>query len=93
MKTQTKSSAQNIVKCLLITSVVFFHALMFVANDSADVLSSFNILLVMFPFLMMVFFFYAGYNYNQGNGYGGSIILVLFILLVIVIGSRFFGNN
>ena len=67
MKIQGKSSAQNIVKCLLITSVVFFHALMFVANDSADVLSDFNVLLVMFPFLMMVFFFYAGYNYTPGK--------------------------
>ena len=87
MKTQTKSSAQNIVKCLLITSVVFFHALMFVANDSADVLSSFNVLLVMFPFLMMVFFFYAGYNYTPGKRSIGQNIkrrtLQLLIPLVI----------
>ena len=87
MKTQTKSSAQNIVKCLLITSVVFFHALMFVANDSADVLSNFNALLVMFPFLMMVFFFYAGYNYTPGKRSFGQNIkrrtLQLLIPLVI----------
>ena len=45
MKIQTKSSAQNIVKCLLITSVVFFHASMFLVANPAEVMSQFNILL------------------------------------------------
>jgi fucose 4-O-acetylase-like acetyltransferase len=67
MKIQTKSSAQNIVKCLLITSVVFFHASMFLVANPAEVMSQFNILLTLFPFLMMVFFFYAGYNYTPGK--------------------------
>ena len=63
-----ESNAQNIVKGLLITSVIFFHAMMLPAlPDTESVLSEFNILFVLFPFLMMVFFFYAGYNYTSGK--------------------------
>jgi len=68
MNVTKKSSAQNIVKGLLISSVIYFHAMTFVALPNTEsVLSEFNILLLLFPFLMMVFFFYAGYNYNPGK--------------------------
>ena len=61
---EKKTSAQTIVKGLLITSVIYFHAMMFVALPHTEsVLAQFNVLLTLFPFLMMVFFFYAGYNY------------------------------
>ena len=64
MDSNRKTSAQTIVKGLLITSVIYFHALMFMALPNTEaVLGEFNILLTLFPFLMMVFFFYAGYNY------------------------------
>ena len=64
MDSNRKTSAQTIVKGLLITSVIYFHALMFMVLPNTEaVLGQFNILLTLFPFLMMVFFFYAGYNY------------------------------
>ena len=62
------ANTQDIVKGLLITSVVFFHALMFmVLPNTGSVLTDFNILFALFPFLLMVFFFYAGYNYTPGK--------------------------
>lgn len=65
MDLKKKANAQNVVKGLLITSVIFFHALMFPALPNTEsVLTDFNILFLLFPFLMMVFFFYAGYNYT-----------------------------
>ena len=65
MNVKRQSSAQSIVKGLLITSVIFFHAKLILAMpNTTSVLSEFNILMVLFPFLMMVFFFYAGYNYS-----------------------------
>ena len=68
MNTSKKGNAQTIVKGLLITSVIYFHASMFVAlPNPASVLSDYNLLLTLFPFLMMVFFFYAGYNYSSGK--------------------------
>ena len=68
MNISRKCSPQTIVKGLLITSVIYFHATMFMnlPNPAAS-LSQFNILLTLFPFLMMVFFFYAGYNYVPGK--------------------------
>ena len=68
METKRKLSAQTIVKGLLITSVIYFHATIYGAlPDQWSALSQFNILLTLFPFLMMVFFFYAGYNYTSGK--------------------------
>ena len=68
MNVAKKSSTQNIVKGLLISSVIYFHAMTFVALPNTEsVLSDFNILLLLFPFLMMVFFFYTGYNYKPGK--------------------------
>lgn len=59
---------QNIVKGLLISSVIFFHALLLMALPNANsVLTDHNLLLTFFPFLLMVFFFYAGYNYAPGK--------------------------
>lgn len=97
MKNQTKSSAQNIVKCLLITSVVFFHALMFLVANPTEVMSQFNILLTLFPFLMMVFFFYAGYNYTPGKRTIGQnikrrslqLLIPMFITIVVSCGIIF----
>ena len=97
MKIQTKSSAQNIVKCLLITSVVFFHASMFLVANPAEVMSQFNILLTLFPFLMMVFFFYAGYNYTPGKRSVGQnikrrtfqLLIPMVITLVVSCGIIF----
>lgn len=75
MENTKKTSAQSIVKGLLITSVIFFHALMFcVLPNTASVLTDFNILFIMFPFLMMVFFFYAGYNYTPNKRTPGQSI-------------------
>ena len=54
-------SAQNIAKGILICSVILFHCNMFI---DSSVVTDFNILFLIFPCLMGVFFFYSGYNYN-----------------------------
>ena len=65
MNEKKQISAQSIVKGLLITSVIYFHATMFSAMPNpGSMLNEYHILLSLFPFLMMVFFFYAGYNYT-----------------------------
>ena len=65
MEIEKKTSAQSVVKGLLITSVIFFHACLLCAlPNPTSVLSDFSVLFLMFPFLMTVFFFYAGYNYT-----------------------------
>ena len=65
MELKRNTNTQSIVKGLLITSVIFFHATMFSdLPNYTNVLSEFSILMTLFPFLMMVFFFYAGYNYT-----------------------------
>lgn len=55
------NSFQNIAKGILICSVVFFHSKIFI---DYSVINDFNILFLVFPCLMGVFFFYSGYNYN-----------------------------
>ena len=52
---------QNIAKGILICSVIFFHSKLFIDYST---LNSFNILFLIFPCLMGIFFFYSGYNYN-----------------------------
>ena len=88
MELKRNTNTQSIVKGLLITSVIFFHATMFSdLPNYANVLSEFSILMTLFPFLMMVFFFYAGYNYTPGKRSIGQNIkrraLQLLIPLVI----------
>ena len=55
------NNIQNITKGILICSVILFHCNMFI---DSSVISDFNILFLIFPCLMGVFFFYSGYNYN-----------------------------
>ena len=52
---------QNIAKGILMCSVIFFHSKIFI---DYSVINNFNILFLIFPCLMGVFFFYSGYNYN-----------------------------
>ena len=52
---------QNIAKGILICSVIFFHSKIFI---DYSVINNFNILFLIFPCLIGVFFFYSGYNYN-----------------------------
>lgn len=58
------NNIQNIAKGILICSVILFHCNMFIDNS---VISNFNILFLIFPCLMGVFFFYSGYNYNPAK--------------------------
>ena len=53
---------QNIAKGILMCSVIFFHSKIFI---DYSVINNFNILFLIFPCLMGVFFFYSGYNYNS----------------------------
>ena len=55
------NSIQNITKGILLCSVIFFHSKIFI---DYSVIDNFNILFLIFPCLMSVFFFYSGYNYN-----------------------------
>ena len=52
---------QNIAKGILICSVIFFHSKILIDYSA---LNSFNILFLIFPCLIGVFFFYSGYNYK-----------------------------
>lgn len=52
---------QNIAKGILICSVVFFHSKIFI---DYSVINNYNILFLIFPCLIGVFFFYSGYNYT-----------------------------
>ena len=55
------SNIQNITKGILMCAVIFFHSKIFI---DYSVINNFNILFLIFPCLMGVFFFYSGYNYN-----------------------------
>ena len=55
------NNIQNIAKGILICSVILFHCNMFIDSSA---ISDFNILFLIFPCLMGVFFFYSGYNYK-----------------------------
>lgn len=55
------NNAQNIAKGILICSVIFFHSKIFI---DYSVINNFNILFLIFPCLIGVFFFYSGYNYT-----------------------------
>lgn len=55
------NNIQNITKGILICSVILFHCKMFIDSSATG---EFNILFLIFPYLMGVFFFYSGYNYN-----------------------------
>lgn len=52
---------QNIAKGILICAVVFFHSNIFI---DYSIINNFNILFLIFPCLIGVFFFYSGYNYT-----------------------------
>ena len=56
--------AQDAAKGILIIGVVFFHAFMMTFASPEESVSSFNILVALFPYLLSVFFFYSGYNYT-----------------------------
>ena len=55
------NNSQNIAKGILICSVIFFHSEIFI---DYSVINNFNIIFLIFPCLIGVFFFYSGYNYN-----------------------------
>lgn len=55
------NNSQNIAKGILICSVIFFHSKIFI---DYSVINNFNILFLVFPCLIGVFFFYSGYNYT-----------------------------
>ena len=55
------NNSQNIAKGILICSVILFHSMIFLDYSS---LNTFNILFLLFPCVIGVFFFYSGYNYN-----------------------------
>ena len=52
---------QNIAKGILICSVVFLHSSICI---DYSVINNFNILFLIFPCVIGVFFFYSGYNYK-----------------------------
>ena len=54
-------NVQNIAKGILICAVIFFHCKLYIDYST---LSSFNILFLIFPCLIGIFFFYSGYNYK-----------------------------
>ena len=55
------NNIQNIAKGILMCSVIYFHSKIFI---DYSVINNFNILFLIFPCLIGVFFFYSGYNYN-----------------------------
>ena len=55
---------QNIAKGILICAVVFFHSRIHI---DYSVINNFNILFLIFPCLIGVFFFYSGYNYTPNK--------------------------
>ena len=55
------NNIQNIAKGILICSVVFFHSRICI---DYSVIYNFNILFLIFPCVIGVFFFYSGYNYK-----------------------------
>ena len=55
------NNIQNIAKGILMCSVVFFHSKIFI---DYSVINNFNILFLIIPCLMGIFFFYSGYNYS-----------------------------
>ena len=58
------SNIQNIVKGILICTVIFFHSKICVDYSA---LVNFNVLYLMFPCIIGIFFFYSGYNYSPGK--------------------------
>lgn len=94
MGIERKTSVQSIVKGLLITSVIYFHATLFVAlPNHLTALNEFNILHSLFPFLMMVFFFYAGYNYiPEKRTFGQNIKRRSLQLLIPLVASYIFST-
>lgn len=62
-----RTGAQDAAKGIMIISVVFFHCYLMTFEKPTDALSTFNILMALFPFLIASFFFYAGYNYQPSN--------------------------
>lgn len=59
-----RSSAQDIAKGFVIIAVVFFHCYLETFANHGEAVSSFNILVACFPYILGTFFFYAGYNYK-----------------------------
>lgn len=55
------TNIQNIAKGVLICTVIFFHSRLIVDYST---LSTFNVIFLMFPYLMGVLFFYSGYNFT-----------------------------
>lgn len=55
------TNIQNIAKGILICTVIFFHSRLIVDYST---LSTFNVIFLMFPYLMGVLFFYSGYNFT-----------------------------
>ena len=58
------NNIQNIAKGILICAVVFFHSKIYI---DYSVINNFNILFLIFPCLIGIFFFYSGYNYTPNK--------------------------
>lgn len=62
-----RTRAQDAAKGIMIIAVIFFHCYMMSFTDYRDSIKSFNISMVLFPFLLSSFFFYTGYNYTPNE--------------------------
>ena len=58
-----RTRAQDAAKGIMIMIVVAFHSYLMIFPTAGDALTSFNIMMALFPFLLSTFFFYTGYNY------------------------------
>ena len=99
-----RSGAQDIAKGIMVIAVVFFHAYVLSFTNRADSLTTFNVLIMLFPFLMISFFFYTGYNYaDNGRTFKQNIarrakqllipLVAAFIISAIVVSTMEFAFN
>ena len=89
MNTKTRrTGAQDAAKGILIIAVVFFHCFLTSFAKPTDALATFNILMAIFPFLLVAFFFYSGYNYQpSGRTIGQNILRRAKQLLIPMVGT------
>ena len=62
-KNKKRTGAQDAAKGIMIMIVILFHSYLMTFSTHSDALSTFNIVMCIFPFLLSSFFFYTGYNY------------------------------
>ena len=64
---QQRTGAQDAAKGLMIIAVIFFHCYMMTFTNYLESIQNFNVMMVLFPFLLSAFFFYSGYNYKENE--------------------------